>query len=252
MWSKLKKTLRKIWRVVKAVARAVVRVAITVLTFPFKLWDVMFGFLAWPPKRMTVHIAVLQDEGGPLIAQPDLNDLLPSIELLVRIYKDNCNITVSPYSSGNGREIDNWAQILTDRAPPAAIESGGCTVWGALNEQETGDAGEYFRRQTAGWVGGVPISLSFPITVFVVKSLSGYLGCTIPFLTDYVLISVEALKKEPSTIAHEIGHRCNILWHQDDRRNLMFSGNESNSPPYILKGWQENLVRSSRHVTYLF
>lgn len=74
-------------------------------------------------------------------------------------------------------------------------------------------------------------------------------ACTIPFLTDYVLVSVDASKQEPSTIAHEIGHRCNILPEHEDRKNLMFSGNASNLPPYMLKGWQENPVRSSRHVT---
>ena len=252
MWSKFKKLLKKVWRVVKAVVRAGVRVGIFGGTFPFKIWDLAFGFLAWPPKKMKVHIAVLQDQAGPLIKFEELNNLLPSIELLKKVYKDNCNVTVLPYSSGNEREIDNWAQVLNDPAPAAALDSGECRTWVQLDEQETGDAGEYFRQHTAGWVSGIPISLSFPITVFIVKSISGYFGCTIPFLSDYVLVSVDALKAEPSTIAHEIGHRCNILPHHDDRKNLMFSGNVPNLPPYMLKGWQKNLVRSSRHVTYLF
>ncbi|MBR9979903.1 MAG: hypothetical protein KFF50_02645, partial [Desulfatitalea sp.] len=67
-----------------------------------------------------------------------------------------------------------------------------------------------------------------------------------------VLVTVAALKSEPAVIAHEIGHSCNILPEHGDRKNLMFSGNVSNQPPYALVGWQENLVRSSRHVTYLF
>jgi len=262
MWSKFKKYLKKAWRVVKAAARAGVRVLITIVTFPFKAWDLVFGFLAWPPKKMKVHIAVLQDQGVPLIKHEDLNNLLPSIELLKRVYKDNCNITVSPYSSGNEREIDNWAQILNDPPPAAALESGGCSILGKFNEEEIGDAGEYFRKHIAGWVSGIPISLSFPITVFIVKSISApatppddpdrWLGCTIPFFTDYVVVSVDALKIETCVIAHEIGHRCNILPEHEDRKNLMFSGNAPNLPPYMLKGWQENLVRSSRHVTYLF
>jgi len=250
MWSKFKKFLKKAWRVVKALVRAVVRATIIVLTSPFKVWDLAFGFLAWPPKKVKVHIAVLQDQGQALIH--DLNDLLPSIDLLKKVYADNCNITVSPYSSGNEREIDNWAQVLSDPPPAAALNLSGCSLSGALGEQETGDAGEYFRQHTAGWVSGIPISLSFPITVFIVKSISGYFGCTIPFLTDYVVVSVDGLKAEPSTIAHEIGHRCDILREDDDRTKLMFSGKVPNLPPYGLRWWQENLVRSSRHVTYLF
>ncbi len=252
MWSWIKKAVKKVWRVVKAIVRFVVRAVIFALTFPFKIWDFIFGFLAWPPKKMKVHVAVLQDQGEPLIKYEDLDDLLPSIELLKKVYKDNCNITVSPYSSGNKREIDNWAQILTDQPPVTALDSGGCSIGGSLDDQETGDAGEFFRAHTAGWVSGIPISLSFPITVFIVRSIGGFLGCTIPLLTDYVLVSLDGLKKEPATVAHEIGHRCDILPESDDPKNLMFSGNGPNLPPYMLVGWQKNLVRSSRHVTYLF
>ena len=101
MWSKFKKYLKKAWRVVKAAVRLGVRLGILGLTLPFKAWDLVFGFLAWPQKRMKVHIAVLQGPAGPLIEYNDLNNLLPSIELLKKSYKDNCKITVSPYSSGN-------------------------------------------------------------------------------------------------------------------------------------------------------
>jgi hypothetical protein len=252
MWSKLKKAVKKVWRAAKALVRAAVRAAVIGVTLPFKAWDLVFGFLAWPPKKMRVHIAVLQDQGQPLIAHQDLNDLLPSIELLKRVLKDNCNITVSPYSSGNEREIDNWAQILSDPPPATVLAGSGCAIGQSLDEHETGDAGEYFRRHTAGWVGGIPINLSFPITVFIVKSIGSHFGCTIPFLTDYVLVTVGALKAEPSTIAHEIGHRCNILPEHADPKNLMFAGASPNLPPHMLVGWQENLVRSSRHATYLF
>jgi hypothetical protein len=260
MWSKFKKFVKKVWRIVKAASRFAVRTTIFVLTLPFKAWDAVFGFLAWPPKRMKVHIAVLRGPGGPLVSHADLNDLLPSIELLKKVYKDNCNITVSPYSSGNEREIDNWAQILSDVAPAAALGTGPCSIGTTLNEQETGEAGDYFRKHVAGWVGGIPISLSFPVTVFIVNSIGpvtpdrpsgSSLGCTIPFLADYVLVTVGSLKPEPVVIAHEIGHRCNILPEHTDPKNLMFSGGTT-QPPHGLKGWQENLVRSSRHVTYAY
>ena len=260
MWSKFKKYLKKAWRVVKAAVRLGVRLGILGLTLPFKAWDLVFGFLAWPQKRMKVHIAVLQGPAGPLIEYNDLNNLLPSIELLKKSYKDNCKITVSPYSSGNKREIDNWAQILTDVPPATALRTSKCSIRTMFDEQEIGEAGDYFRKHTAGWAYGIPISLSFPVTVFIVESIASNpgkltLGCTIPFFADYVLVTVAALKLEPAVIAHEIGHSCNILLEHGDRKNLMFSSNvsnQSNQPPYGLVGWQENLVRSSRHVTYLF
>lgn len=239
MWSKFKKKLKKVWRVVKAVVRLGVRVGILGGTLPFKAWDLVFGFLAWPPKKMKVHIAVLQDPAGPLIKYEDLNDLLPSIELLKKSYMDNCNITVSPYSSGNEREIDNWAVILNDTAPAAALNTGECSPWNTFDDEELGEAGDYFRKHTAGWAFGIPISLSFPVTVFIVKSIGlpnsmarpseGFLGCAIPFFADYVLVIVDALKLAPSTIAHEIGHSCNIVPHHADPKNLMVRSAQATS-----------------------
>jgi hypothetical protein len=253
MWSWIKKAVKKVWRVIKAVVRFVVRVVILLVTLLFKIWDAVFGFLAWPPKKMKVHIAVLSDQGVPLIDKDHLQSSLgPLIELLKKAYKDHCNITVSPYSSGNEREIDNWAQILTDQPPLEALETAPCSFLKTLNEQEFGEAGEYYRKNLAGWVSGIPISLSFPVTVFIVRKISGFFGCTIPFQSDYVLVSLDSFKPEPATMAHETGHRCNILCESGDRKNLMFSGNASNLPPFELVGWQRNLVRSSRHVTYLF
>src|SRR4030095_17075144 len=128
-------------------------------------------------------------------------------EILKQAYKDHCNITVSPYQSGNKREIDNWVQILPDPAPAAALQSSDCSVGSQLDEQETGEAGDYFRDHVAGWAGGIPISLAFPVTVFVVSSLGKYFGCPIPFLADYCLVTVAGIQTEPSTIAPESGHR---------------------------------------------
>lgn len=259
MWSKIKKAFKKAWAYVKAAVRFVVRIVIFVVTFIVKIFDFLTGFLvAWPPKKMKVHIAVLQDQGVPLIKCEDLDKLLrPSIDLLKRVYKDYCNISVSPYSSGNEREIDNWAQILNDQPPVEALNNAACSLWtmNPFSQHQTGDAGEYFRTHLAGQVNGFQISLSFPITVFIVKTIGDsnhpWFGCTIPIFTDYVLVTVDALTKEKSTIAHEIGHRCNIFReYNSDPTNLMYAGNSPNLPPYKLLGWQRAFVRSSRHVTY--
>src|SRR5262245_2670098 len=193
MWSKFKKFLRKAWRYVKAFVRAVLRAVAAIVTFVIKF--IAFGFLGWPPKKMKVHIAVLQDQGVPLIPKADLEkELRPSIELLKRAYKDYCNVTVSPYSSGNDREIDNWAQIiLKEQPPPKALDGGPCSIGVQIDEQLTDDAGEWFRDHLAGSVRGFPVSLAHPITVFINRSISGFFGCTIPIVTDYIVVSLEGL-----------------------------------------------------------
>lgn len=246
-WSSIKKAVKKIVKAVKAVVRAIVRVVVIVLTAPFKVWDLVFGWLAWPPKRLKLHIAVLRGPNGDLVQ--DLNDLWPSIDLLKTTLKDRCNIKVLPYSSGNKREIDNWAQVVTD-APPAAALKVHCD-FGALWD-EGGEAGDFFAKHTAGWVSGFfPISLAFPVTIFIVESVHDALGCAVPVLTDYATVEADALtNKGGSTLAHEVGHRCN-LWHVKQKENLL-STDRQPLPPYWLTWWQRNLLRASRHVTYLF
>lgn len=253
LWSRIKSVAKKAVRVVKAVVRAVARAVIAVVSIATKIWDLVLGFLAWPPKRMRVHIVVLRGPNGPLIGLDALTAKLgPSIEILKQAYKDHCNVTVLPYNKGDEKNIETWVTILEDVAPTAALQRSGCSLWKALNEEETGDAGEYYRKHLAGWVGGVPISLAFPITVFVVESIGGYFGCTTWFLSDYVLVTVQGIETERSTIAHEIGHRCNIPTEHDDPKYLMFSGAQPNEPPYRMSWWHKNVIRSSRHVTYLF
>jgi hypothetical protein len=246
-WSSVKSFAKKALHLVKAIVRAVVRVVAVVLTAPFKVWDLVFGWVGWPPKKLRLHIAVLQGPNGKVL--PNLDDLWPSIDTLKKVMKDRCNVTVKPYSSGNKNEIDNWAQVVSDVAPPAAL-----TVhcdWGAV-EDEAGDAGEYFAQHVAGWVGSfIPISLSFPVTVFVVQDVVGKNGCALPVFTDYATVKTGVFtSKDSSTMAHEVGHLCNLP-HFDRKNNLMFH-DSSRTTPYWLMWWQRNLVRSSRHVGYFF
>ncbi len=249
-WSKLKNIARKALHIVKAVVRIVVRIVAIVLTAPFKVWDFVFGWLGWPQKKLKLHIAVLQNAKGPLIPRDKLEDLRPSIDLLIQTFKDHGNVKVVPYSSGNERDIDNWAQIVEGVAPHAALNVH-CDA-GALWD-EFGEAGNYFAQHVAGSVGGIiPISLAFPVTIFIVEDVIAKVGCTLPLITDYCTVEVaQIMPTDSSTPAHEVGHACN-LWHSGQHVNLMFHKRSERFFPYWLHWWQRNLVRSSRHVTYLF
>ncbi|WP_320826147.1 hypothetical protein, partial [Reinekea sp.] len=67
-------------------------------------------------------------------------------------------------------------------------------------------------------------------------------GCSLGPFTDYVTVE----GKDPICLAHEVSHACG-LWHTGGRDNLAnhICGGTT------LKGWQVEIVRSSRHVTYL-
>jgi hypothetical protein len=248
-WSRVKNIAKKALHIIKAVVRVVVRIIAIVLSIPFKAFDLVFGWFGWPRKKLKIHIAVLRTPNGPLIPYDKLETLWPSIDLLKKTFKDHGNVEVRPYSSGNKREIDNWAQIVEDVAPHAALNVD--CGWGSL-WNEFGEAGDFFAKHSAGSVGGIPISLAFPVTIFVVEDVLDKAGCAVPLVTDYCTVEyTQFMPIDGSTPAHEVGHLCN-LWHSGQHVNLMFANRPERYEPYWLHWWQRNLVRSSRHVTYLF
>jgi|SRR5450755_792490 len=219
---------------IKAVVRVVVRVVITVVhTFVPNVLDFLFGFLAWPQKKMRIQIFVLKDSstGKPVYSGGNMQ---ASIQYAIDTFKSQFNVKVISYS------VD-WVIQLTD-TPPADALTPGCG--GPLFEQEFGDAGEYYSSHIAGW-NAIPISLTYPISVFVVREVIGKIGCSLGPLTDYVVISPEGIDSI-NTMAHEIGHCCS-LWHSGTKSNLMWRNDDRGSGS---KWFQRNLLRSSRHVNY--
>ncbi len=223
-----------VWHAVKSVVRQVVRIVITVVhnIFPNGL-DLLFGFLAWPQKHMRIHIFILKDPltGKPIMSSAQLTD---SINFAKTTFKDKFNVKLHKYS-------ENWVETLTDTPPDDALEPGcGSDLYG----QEFGDAGNYFAKHTAGW-NGIPISLTYPITVFVVRNVQGKEGCSLGPLTDWIVIDPDGVNSI-NTLAHELGHACN-LWHSGTVSNLMYKNdNRGNNS----KWFQRNLLRSCRHVNY--
>ena len=239
MWSSIKKAAKKVWQKAKAVVRVVVRTVITVINnLTLGLPDLLLGFLAWPPKKLRLHVVVLTapSTGGgddvaaaPVVPMQEVND---AIERTKRIYKERFNVTVKPYSKG-------FVEVLNQTAPPEALDFT-CGIG-----SEFGNAGEFFAQHLAGW-NAIPISFTFPVTVFVVRTLkSGDLGCSMAVLGDYVVIAHDGLVDNVA-LAHEVGHTCS-LWHSGSSDNLMYKSSPAGEN---VKWFQKNLVRSSRHVQY--
>jgi len=234
MWSKFKKALKKAWRAVKAAVRIVVRVLIdNIYRFLLHLYDLLLGFIAWPPKRLRLHVFILWNEppggGDP---QPPIEQVAQAaVDRTKKLYKDKFNVNVRPYSK-------TFIETLKGPFPDSVLDFE-CGLG-----QEFGEAGEFFARYLAGW-NVIPISLTFPVTVFVVRSLKGPLGCSMSVIGDYVVIAREGLMDNVA-LPHEIGHTCG-LWHSKTPTNLMFfqsPGGEN------VKWFQKNILRSSRHVQW--
>lgn len=253
--------LRKAWRraknFVRAVVRAVVRIVVTIVTFVVKILDLIFGFLAWPQKKMRLQILVLKNSDAPGdYTLTDRSMMMPSIEKAIAILKDQCNIKLTAYSKGNKDPIDNWVQFIDDLPPGNALVGEKCNPW-TIFTQEFKQAGAFFADHLAGWVGGIPTSGYFPITMFVIRDFKDpdLLGCSGGFWTEYITVKgsafVDASGKpvELSTIAHEIAHTCNLLGHFDYKTNIQYP-NEDRTAPYRFNWLQKSIVRSSRHATY--
>lgn len=236
LWSsiknKVKKAAKKVWNAVKSVVRQVVRIVVEVVGRALGVFDLLFGFAAWPPKKIRIQIFILSDQNGNPMVSP--GDLTPSIDWARKVFKDRLNVKLKAYG-------DPIVQTITEPAPSAALNVH-CDVeaWG----EEFGQAGDYFARHLAGW-NAVPVSLTFPVTVFIVNDVSGKIGCSLGPLTDYVTVD-RAGVKSITTMAHEIGHACG-LWHYDGKSNLMWADNGRGDE---VAWWQKNLFRSSRHVMY--
>lgn len=227
------------WSVVKGIVRTIVRVVIAVvINLTVGLLDLFFGFLNWPPKKMRLHVFVLSepnpggdDAGGPAsIPVASAADVQLAIDRTIEIYKKRANVKVVPYSS-------TFIEYIA-APPPASVLDFDCSF-----SSEYGEPGDYFANHLAGW-NAIPISLTFPLTVFVVRSLKP-LGCSYATIGDYVVIATPGLQ-DPTALAHEIGHCCN-LWHVGDRDNLMINGAPGGDE---LRWWQRNILRSCRHVLY--
>jgi hypothetical protein len=234
LWSSITSIAKKVWRGVKAVVRIVVRAAITIVAAGVNGFDLLLGFLAWPPKKLRLHVFILRDENGVPVATP--GELTIALDNAHRIFKDRFNVSVVPYSK-------SFVETLPDAAPKAALEPHcDAGAWADLFRE----AGEYYADHLAGWVGGIPISASFPITAYVVRDVDGKRGCAIGPLTDYLTIDPTGFKGDDTTLAHETGHCCH-LWHSGSKGNLMWRDADRGDG---VKWFQKNLVRRCRHVTY--
>ena len=224
--------LSDVWHAVEGVGRVIGRLFAGLWGLLVGLFDLLLGFLCWPPKKLRYQIFILSEDNKPLVEPADLQ---PSIDFFTKTYKDRFNVKVMPYGNPG-------IQVLEGSAPSEALN---VSCGGGAFTNELGEAGNFFSQWIAGW-NIIPISLDFPVSIFIVKTMAGDAdGCSLGPLSDYATMTPQAVG-EVNVMAHETGHLCS-LWHSGSHSNLMWKdptrGNDA-------KWFQKNLLRSSRHVTY--
>lgn len=212
------------------------------------------GFLSsWIPqtKKLRIQVFILRDNitDRSLLNAAARIELDNAISYATTTFRSKFDIDLIAYGSP-------LIQILPKPAPIAALDV--ACDFGAI-KNELGAAGTYFEKNLAGW-NVVPISLTFPISIFIVRTIAGKIGCSLGAASDYVTLSsvpestssVSGISSL-STLAHELAHCCG-LYHRNEVNNLMYendSDGRGNVRGSDVTYWQKTIVRSSRHVTFL-
>lgn len=195
--------------------------------------DIIAGILGLHlPKKLRVCIIILSGEKRNPMATPA--SLQADVDKAKQIYKDSCNV----------KFIVSEIHTLESPARKGNLDPN-CGA-GALWDDLWLDGTYYENNANVQCFDSAFLRLigyAAPVVVFIVRDVQGGdKGCSLGPFSDYVTVE----GKDPICIAHEVSHACG-LWHAGDRTNLanhICGGTK-------LKGWQVEIVRSSRHVTFL-
>jgi hypothetical protein len=195
------------------------------------IFDVIAGVLGLHlPKKLRLCIIILSDDKGPMATPQSLQ---PAIDTARHIYKDAANVEliVGDIHTIQGAAPDG---VLD---PPCGVGTLWDDLWIEGTFYENNANVQCFDSAILRLIG-----YAAPVVVFVVRDVQGKKGCSLGPFVDYVLVE----GKDPVCLAHEVSHACG-LWHVADQANLA----NADCGGTALREWQVEVIRSSRHVTFL-
>lgn len=188
-------------------------------------------------KKLRLCVIPAHDGTELVVSEADLQ---PILDRTKQIFKDEANVAVYATVSTDGRapnvepgcDGDAWLQDL----------------W-LTGSQYEHTASLHCREYSFASI----IGIGSPLYAFAVKDVEGKNGCSLWWLTNYIVFEAWKLG-QPGTcvgnshLAHEMGH-CIGLLHTSDETNLMYedclpTGRANLSP------FQKAIVRGSKYVTY--
>ena len=264
-------------------------VALTIISAILSIPDIVgYALGIRPQKKLRVCAIILQDsKGNPVAANADV---VNALNTAIDIYFRQMNVVIirsAPFQYSTGfihpPPADNsWISLrqLGDDQLTACCNAcmAGEDLWLKGSSKKIEIIRDCFWGNWRRIVG-----IGAPVAIFVVRSMESStvtlsngtqaiiqtVGCGLGPLTDFIAVAQgapalgipNALQSAPNTTAHELGHICS-LWHltgAHDITNLMFSNDnnlaDATGAPLAaigtdLFGWQAQLVRASRHVSY--
>jgi hypothetical protein len=185
-------------------------------------------------KRMRVCIIITHNGRQP-VTQPAM--IQPIIDRTVQIFKDEANVDVE-VSLNDGGQVPNVQ-------PGCGADAVWEEFWLTGSQYENA-ASLHCREYNLASV----IGLGSPIYAFCVADVKDKNGCSLFFFTNYVTFEPPGTCTGNTHLAHEIGHACNLLRHDnDDTSNLMYRACQATGRDQ-LSPFQKAIVRGSKYCTY--
>jgi hypothetical protein len=185
-----------------------------------------------PFKKLRLRVVLLRDENGAEMVEREA--LSAAIAELTRVFARSART-----------HIVAAEPLILDLDGPAPVQALNVHCDDGAWQEDFGLAGAFFRGASARNTVGLLTGYAAPVTVFIVKEISGKGGCSLGPLTDYVTQEARTVRGN-RLMAHEVAHACG-LGHAKETSNLMYP----KSPGSSLTRLQAAIFRNSRHVTYL-
>lgn len=187
------------------------------------------------PKKLRVCVIITHDSNGPITTEAALQ---PILDRAKQIYRDEANVTI-------------YADVDTGARSPQVEPSCGAAGWGQdlwLTGSQYENAESLHCREYAA---ASIIGLGSPIYAFAVRDIEGSTnGCSLGPLTNYVVFETGDTCVGNTHLAHEIGHACNLLLHDDDDSTNLMYPNCITPGRDQLSSFQKSIIRGSKYVTY--
>ena len=268
-WRDIKDAASKVWEGAKAVIRGagallglLTNIAKNFVSHISMIWEgiMLYLFNLMPEKRLRLRVLILSDENGPIAPRDRVE---AAVVVAQTTLKRELNVKVIGVNGGIVRES-------AAPAPDYALEVPCSTGPSDVHEQIGpifSKPGLWFRERMARTPGGTFLGWGTPITIFVVRDVIGKSGCAhLAWFENYGYIDPSALPPrwvstgdpdevrpysdvDYSTLPHEIGHCCDLLFHRNPKTNLMH-GSQATRKGTSLTKWQKLVARTCTHVTW--
>lgn len=228
-----------------------------------------------PEKKLRLGVIVLKDRRGTPMAGDEL--LVRAIQCAINIYKEECNIRIIPIRYAQYQmafddpEEADASYIFHDDGVSGSEIFDVCCEGCAFGKDISSVGAQYEAIMDIHTFWGNArrlIGYGAPIVAFTVRSFKNGAvlpaGCSLGPLVNYVTVKFDDSQQGTlssgltpairlgriSSLAHEIAHACNVIWHEGGSDNLL-SRLRNGDRFCRLNRFQKMLIRASRHVTYV-